>query len=278
MHIYHVVNYHITDHCNYACTYCFGKFNGQADPTVDEAKQIIDNISVYFRENRIIGGRINFAGGEPTLYPHLDELLRYTSSLGLAASVITNGSRLSAERIRSWQGAVSCIGLSIDSLDAETNRVIGRCYGCKTACESHWRALSRAIHTCGMELKVNTVVSRCNRNESLLALYRALQPTRIKLLQMHLVDGINDRAKPLAVTEEEFQAFCDRHGEFRSITVAEPCGCMENAYLMVNPAGALQLNDSGAYQTYGSLQATPMSELLASVPIHAERFRSRYDR
>ena len=36
---FHVVNYHITNRCNHHCTYCFGKFNGHKDPTLDDAKK-----------------------------------------------------------------------------------------------------------------------------------------------------------------------------------------------------------------------------------------------
>ena len=45
---FHVVNYHITGSCNYHCTYCFGKFDRQKDPSFDDAKSIIDNIAGYF--------------------------------------------------------------------------------------------------------------------------------------------------------------------------------------------------------------------------------------
>ena len=69
---FHVVNYHITNRCNYHCTYCFGKFDGQKDPTLDDAKKIVDNIALYFAQNNIADGRINFAGGEPTVYEPLD--------------------------------------------------------------------------------------------------------------------------------------------------------------------------------------------------------------
>ena len=65
---FHVVNYHITNRCNYHCTYCFGKFDGQKDPSLKDAKSIIDNIAEYFARNDIVNGRINFAGGEHTLY------------------------------------------------------------------------------------------------------------------------------------------------------------------------------------------------------------------
>ena len=271
-----VVNYHITNRCNYHCTYCFGKFDRQKDPTLDDAKKIVKNIALYFAQNNISDGRINFAGGEPTLYAHLDELIDYTSSLGIRVSIVTNGSLLTSERIRSWQGKVSCIGISIDSIDRETNLRIGRCYRNNVVSLSRWIKLAKAIHDCGIDLKFNTVVSRLNLDEDLSELYRVLSPKKIKLFQMHLIDGINDQAKPHEITESEFDSFCERHKTFESVIVAEPCGSMENSYLMVNPEGKFQLNNNGSYQTFGNLNTTSLSEILKTVPLDSEKFGSRY--
>lgn len=273
---FHVVNYHITNRCNYHCTYCFGKFNGQKDPTLDDAKKIVDNIALYFAQNNIADGRINFAGGEPTLYAHIDELIDYTSSLGIRVSIVTNGSLLTSERIRSWQGKVSCIGISIDSIDCDTNLTIGRCCRNKVISLSQWSKLAKAIHDCDIDLKINTVVSRLNLDEYLSELYRVLSPKKIKLFQMHLIDGINDQAKPYEITEREFESFCERHEAFKSVMVTEPCGSMENSYLMVNPEGKFQLNNNGTYQTFGDLNTTSLSEILKTVPLDSEKFGSRY--
>lgn len=273
---FHVVNYHITNRCNYHCTYCFGKFNGQKDPTLDDAKKIVDNIALYFTQNNITDGRINFAGGEPTLYEHLDKLIDYTSSLGIRVSIVTNGSLLTPERIRSWQGKVSCIGISIDSIDCDTNLTIGRCCRNNVVSLSQWGELTKAIHGCGIDLKINTVVSRLNLDEDLSELYRVLSPKKIKLFQMHLIDGINDQAKPHEITESEFDSFCERHKTFESVIVAEPCRSMENSYLMVNPEGKFQLNNDGLYQIFGDLNTTSLSEILKTVPLDSEKFGSRY--
>ena len=274
---FHVVNYHITNRCNYHCTYCFGKFNGQKDPSLADAQKIIRNIADYFTQNNIKDGRINFAGGEPTLYEHLDELIDYTSSLGIRVSIVTNGSLLTSERIRSWQGKVSCIGISIDSIDRETNLTIGRCYRSNVVSLSRWGELTKAIHDCGIDLKINTVVSRLNLDEDLSELYRVLSPKKIKLFQMHLIDAINDQAKPYEITEREFLTFCNWHKAFDySVIVAEPCGSMENSYLMVNPEGKFQLNNNGVYQTFGDLNTTSLSEILKTVPLDSEKFGSRY--
>jgi len=276
MENFHVVNYHITNRCNYHCTYCFGKFNGQKDPTLDDAKKIVDSIALYFTQDNITDGRINFAGGEPTLYEHLDELIDYANSLGIRVSIVTNGSLLTPERIRSWQGKVSCIGISIDSIDCDTNHTIGRCCRNSVVSLSQWGELTKAIHDCGIDLKINTVVSRLNLGEDLSELYRALSPKKIKLFQMHLIDGINDQAKPHEITECEFLTFFERHKAVDFIIVAEPCGSMENSYLMVNPEGKFQLNNNGIYQTFGNLNTTSLSEILKTAPLNAEKFGSRY--
>ena len=273
---FHVVNYHITNRCNYHCTYCFGKFNGQKDPTLDDAKKIVDNIALYFTHNNITDGRINFAGGEPTLYEHLDKLIDYTSSLGIRVSIVTNGSLLTPERIRSWQGKVSCIGISIDSIVCNTNLTIGRCCRNNVIPLSGWSKFAKAIHDCDIDLKINTVVSRLNLDEDLSELYRVLSPKKIKLFQMHLIDGINNQAKPYEITEREFLTFCDWHKAFETVMVAEPCGSMENSYLMVNPEGEFQLNNNGIYQTFGNLNTTSLSEILKTVPLDFEKFGSRY--
>ena len=230
---------------------------------------------MYFTQSNIIGGRINFAGGEPILYEHLDALIDYTNSLGIRVSIVTNGSLLTPDRIRSWQGKVSCIGISIDSMDNTTNVKIGRCCHNKATDPSHWVCLAKTIHECKIDLKINTVVSRLNLDEDLSKLYQALDPTKIKLLQMHLIDGVNDQAKPYEITEREFFSFGERHRAFDSV-IAEPCGSMENSYLMINPHGEFQLNNNGTYQTFGDLNTTSFFEILKEAPLDSEKFSSRY--
>ena len=273
---FQVVNYHITNRCNYHCIYCFGKFDRQKDPSLDDAKKIIRNIADYFLRNGITDGRINFAGGEPTLYEHLDELIDYASSLGIRVSIVTNGSLLTPDRIRAWQGKVSCIGISIDSLDDTTNVTIGRCCRNKGIDLSRWISLAKTIRECDIDLKINTVVSRLNLDEDFSESYQALNPMKIKLFQMHLIDGINDRALPYGITRSEFDVFCKRLKTFGSEIVAEPLGSMENSYLMITPKGEFQLNNNGIYQTFGDLNTTPLFEILKKVPLDSEKFDSRY--
>ena len=155
---------------------------------------------------------------------------------------------------------------------------IGRCSCNRIISLSDLIKLSDAIHESNIDLKINTVVSNLNVDEDLSPLYKALKPRKIKLFQMHLVDGINDCAKSYEIVESQFEAFCNRHKAFQSIMVAEPDGSMENSYLMVNPEGEFQLNNHGTYQSFGSLKSAPLHEILKEAPMDSIKFESRYSK
>ena len=94
----HVINFHITNRCNYQCKHCFARFN-QRDLSLDEAKRVIDSIEEYFKEAQVKNPRINLAGGEPLMYHYIDEIIDYISNKGIKVSMITNGSLLTEERV-----------------------------------------------------------------------------------------------------------------------------------------------------------------------------------
>ena len=273
---YNVVNFHVINECNYGCTYCFGKFDCHHPLPLKDAKRIVDEIAKYFREKNISSPRINLAGGEPTIYKHLDELIDYIHSLGISVSIVTNGSHLTQERVRSWKGKVSCIGISIDSLVKETNLKIGRENGGRTLSLDDVRLLAEEVHSCGIALKLNTVVSKLNLTEDLTELYRATQPQRIKIFKMHLVKDVNDSAIPLSVTDSEFHSFCQRHKGFDHVCEKE--GDMENSYVMIDPKGALLLNDNGRYTEYGNLFSQPLSALMGLLPLEQRKYNGRYQK
>ena len=269
-------NYHITDRCNFHCQYCFGKFIGRSELPLEDAKKIVDNMYAYFLEENIPDGKINFAGGEPLLYPYLDELVLYAHSLGIKVSLVTNGSLLTSKRIRLWCGIVDCIGISIDSLSSSTNCSIGRCDNQMPQNTEQLVAIAKVIHECGIQLKINTVVSQLNLNEDFSQLYIETRPERIKIFQMHLVKGINDGAREFAVTKEEFEEFRKRHQYVKPAPVFEPEGTMENSYLMINPEGFFQLNDNGTYRTLGDCKTQMLCEIVKGARLDEKKYAIRY--
>ncbi|MCX5797051.1 MAG: radical SAM protein [Elusimicrobia bacterium] len=77
-----------TIRCQHRCVYCFeGDRHGLKDIPCAETKALLDQAA------REVPAVI-FMGAEPTLNPHLPELVRYATDLGLGASISTNALRL----------------------------------------------------------------------------------------------------------------------------------------------------------------------------------------
>jgi MoaA/NifB/PqqE/SkfB family radical SAM enzyme len=105
----------LTYRCNARCTIC--NYWRNPSPPADEMsleqiRQGIDRIYSY-------GTRlVNFTGGEPTLRCDLEDIVASASRKGMWTSMVTNGSRLTRERIRALKEAgldnflISCDSLS----------------------------------------------------------------------------------------------------------------------------------------------------------------------
>lgn len=78
----------ITRICNQECLFCSNPSTGKIIG-VDEAKKTVDD---YVKMG--YAGLI-WTGGEPTLYPHLAELIRYAKNKGIHSRLITNGQKIS---------------------------------------------------------------------------------------------------------------------------------------------------------------------------------------
>lgn len=271
-----IINFHLTNSCNYRCTYCFGKFPEKKELTLEQACAVVDNIYRYFKWNKITDGRINLAGGEPLLYPHIDELIDYINAYGIKVSVITNGSLLSEERIKLWNDKVYCIALSLDSALPQTNAEIGRLCCNKTISIKQAVRITQAIHRNRIKLKINTVVSKFNVNEDMTEFYKRLKPDRLKFLQVSIVEGINGGAEKFAISTKAFNEFCKRHKKCCFNTVSEPSESLQNSYLMINPQGEFQLNNSGRYQLYGNCFEEELGDILNRAPIDRTKFNARY--
>ncbi|MBQ9735601.1 MAG: viperin family antiviral radical SAM protein [Clostridia bacterium] len=275
-----VINFHITDACNYSCRYCFANFKMQDLPLAD-AKRVVDSIVTYFRENGIADGRINIAGGEPLLYRRLDAVIDYIVEKGVKVSIITNGSRLTEERIAAWSDKVSMIGISVDAITPAAEVRIGRCDGCEQVnTVEHLTKMASAIRKAGIRLKINTVVSKINLDEDMLSLYRAVKPDRLKLIYLHVVRYANEwpDTMDLIPTLGEYHAFIEKNRyEDECELVCEGPTDMENSYFMINPHGEVYINCLGIEKKYGNCIYEPLSQIFERLPFDAKKFSLRYE-
>jgi radical S-adenosyl methionine domain-containing protein 2 len=190
--------------------------------------------------------KINFAGGEPFLYPKdLGWLCRYCKEvLGLeSVSIITNGTKVTKAWLDEYGEFVDVLGVPCDSFDEATNVLIGRATG-KNA-----QQLFRIRDWCkelGIKFKLNTGVCKLNWQEDMVATIQQLQPFRWKCFQVLFVEDKNDSsvadtkqdtrkrdARDLLITTEQWKVFCKKHQHLKSF-VPESNDLMASSYLILD--------------------------------------------
>src|SRR3954453_6109191 len=66
------VNFHFTRRCNYECGFCFHTAKSSHLSSLEDSKTVLKKLAIAGMK------KINFAGGEPSLYPkYLEELMRF---------------------------------------------------------------------------------------------------------------------------------------------------------------------------------------------------------
>lgn len=203
------INLHVLEACNFKCRQCFSKFGTEKLLPMESWKKIVDNC--------IAGADVdefNIAGGEPILYPGLAELVKYIRSKGIKVSLITNGSLMDEEWIKNYARLYETIGFSVDSLDDETNKKIGRC-------DRNGKTIpaSRIVKLCGMirkyapgcRIKINTVVSALNKDEVMSDFIDEIAADRWKILRMKpfQYDGFSNL--DIQVSDAEFLRFVEKN-------------------------------------------------------------------
>lgn len=147
----------LTTRCNLRCVHCYSPpKGGRLDPDIptDVALGIIEDAADLGLS------RIAILGGEPLIRRDLETLVARAVSVGLDPDVVTNGLLLSEERITSLVASgIRHLTVSIDGLRPGHNLMRGR--------DNFDRTLASVdrIRARGLEVKVNTVVTRLNRDE-----------------------------------------------------------------------------------------------------------------
>ncbi|HEX6910647.1 MAG TPA: radical SAM protein, partial [Longimicrobium sp.] len=103
----------LTYRCNSPCRYC--RWGDRR--TVGRRDLPLDEVLLPPESVRALGtSRVVFSGGEPLLYPHLDEVLRHYASLAADRIVITNGLLLTDRRRKQLRSAgATGFAFSLDS-------------------------------------------------------------------------------------------------------------------------------------------------------------------
>lgn len=286
-----VINWHLTEACNFACRYCYAKWHSDGtsrelihDPVA--SAELVNEIFRQFaptpRNHARLGMewnslRLSLAGGEPLLYDR--EIIRIAAqakSVGFKVSIISNGSRLTQPLMAELAPHLSVLGLSLDSANSETNREIGRADRCShilgldelVATVQHGRTLNPHLR-----LKINTVVNALNFTEDMNRLIRQLNPKKWKILRM-----LPMVTRDLSIADHEFAQFLDCHAALRHLISAEDNNDMVESYIMIDPRGRFFQNSlsDGGYRYSAPILDVGSDVAFGQINWRAEKFQARY--
>ncbi|MFX0134494.1 MAG: radical SAM/SPASM domain-containing protein [Candidatus Hodarchaeota archaeon] len=111
------VDFNITSACNLSCQHCFAtvfKNNNRRKMKIEDYRRVIK------QANKLGAVNFSFQGGEPLLYPQLEQLIKAAAPYKNVISVTTNGTPLSLERAKKLKKiGVDIFTISLDSMNAE---------------------------------------------------------------------------------------------------------------------------------------------------------------
>ena len=145
--------------CNLRCYFCYftDKISSSCHPEHDfmpleKAKKICKTLVEVYGNNAV-----DIQGGEPTLYPHLCDLLEYANGIGLKPTLITNAVALSdKEKCRNLKNAdIFDLLISIHAL-GETYDKIVRVPG---ASERQMKGIDHCVET-GIPFRINITLTQ----------------------------------------------------------------------------------------------------------------------
>jgi radical S-adenosyl methionine domain-containing protein 2 len=270
-------NFHFIKSCNYRCRYCYATFAETAGAPVLPDDQVLALVRLLARTYT----KVTLAGGEPTLYRRLPELLTAIKEEGALTNLVTNGSRITPDWIAEHDDVLDFLTLSIDSVDPATHRMLGRAARNGAALPvEHCTGLADAAKAAGVVFKVNTVVTTVNARESVSAFIHRLNPQRWKILQAAPVPGQNDEyIGALTPPRADFDAYVDRHlaglaGSGIRV-VAEPIDLIRGSYIMVDPQGRFFDSTAGTHTYSRPILQVGLDVAFAEVDFNADLFLAR---
>ena len=280
-----VVNWHITEACNYHCNYCFAKWDKQKNELMNDENSVSKLMDEIQKLPAILNGkyltefesiRLNLVGGETFLnIRKVTKIIHQAKQRKFSLSAITNGSRLNNELVTLIANDFNSIGFSVDSLDSPTNIKIGRTE--KSGVMDTDKVLKdisliKELNP-SIDIKINTVVSSLNQSEDLSAFIDQAAPNKWKVFKvLPVITRENE------VSQDDFIEFLERHSKFENIISSEDNDEMTDSYLMIDPIGRFFQNSilGSGYSYSTPIVNTGIEEALNEINFDPEKFHGRY--
>ena len=284
-----VINFHIIEHCNYKCEFCYAHWTKKSYPELrrntKQISRLLDSLARYFHSSNSELSktlkwekvRLSFAGGEPTTVKKIGSYIDLAKQKGFEVSIITNGSLLSDNFLEQYGGSISILGLSIDSVQPNIQREIGRVdnKGRTLNINDFSKVVDKylKVNPSGV-IKINTVVNRFNYNDDMSTLIDKVRPNKWKVLKVLPYKGYPE------LEDGFFQHFLNNHRQFSSIISKEDNNDMTDSYLMINPHGCFFQNSDtrtgGEYKESKPILDVGVETALKQIKFNPYKFVKRY--
>ncbi|KAI9566192.1 hypothetical protein HD554DRAFT_2278770 [Boletus coccyginus] len=213
------VNWFPNRRCNYECHFCFHTNTNEFILPLEDAKRGLRMLVDAGMK------KLNISGGEPFLQPrYIGEVFKYCKEeLHVeSCSVVNNGSKVTEKWLDQYGRYLDVMAISCDSFDTDTNVKQGRAEN--GTATTHIDNVFKVAHN--------------NWEEDMNDQIEELAPFRWKVFQVLLLDSENTGAETgslrdarnLIITNEQFQAFLDRHASQKCM-VPEDNDAMKDSYL-----------------------------------------------
>jgi GTP 3',8-cyclase len=195
----------LTDRCNFRCLYCMPALGMKFQPKDEHLSddELLRLIRLFARTGVT---KVRLTGGEPTIRPHLVDLVRGIKSFpGISEVSMTTNALLLGRLAQDLADAgLDRVNVSIDTLDPDRFKAMTR----GGRLDLVWKGIEAADAAGMRPIKLNTVVVKGQNDEEVgdlaeLTLERAWQ---VRFLEIMPMEGVGDVHDEGLVTSEETQA------------------------------------------------------------------------
>ncbi|HEU5424036.1 MAG TPA: GTP 3',8-cyclase MoaA [Nitrolancea sp.] len=227
----------LTDRCNLRCVYCMPAIGMKFAPRQELLTD--DEILAVVRAAAKIGfSKIRLTGGEPTVRPHVADIVReiaHTPGIDDVA-MTTNGLLLGRLAGDLKAAGLRRVNVSIDSLQSERFTRITR--GGKI--EKVWEGIAAAEAAGLTPIKLNAVVVRGQNDDEVadLAALTLTRPWQMRYIEVMPLEGVGEvHDEGLVTTAETIELIERAHGELEALEA--PLGDPARIYRLPGGVGTI---------------------------------------
>lgn len=195
----------LTDRCNFRCVYCMPALGMKFQPR-DEMLSDDELLRVIGLCAELGFSKLRLTGGEPTIRPHITELVREMKAFPGIEEVSMTTNALLLGRLAPGLAAAGLdrVNVSIDTLDPDRFKLMTR----GGRLDMVWQGIEAADAAGLRPIKLNTVVLK-GQNDAEVGDMAALtidRPWQVRFLEIMPLEGVGEVHDESLVTSEETQA------------------------------------------------------------------------